>query len=132
MSYRPKVYTIGHVLGMTGIVAATTAVIYVSRHRNPDLVWFIENVGLYIGIACTVLTFLFGLSILGTRCYDEETNRQLEAEHDRAVFEWNGKSPEERAIITAARQNELLQLTQILQYDRIIRNQEALNRNRPG
>lgn len=132
MSYQPKVYTIGHVLGMTGMVAGTTVVIYASRHRNPDLVWFLEHVGLYIGIACTVLTFLFGLSILGTRCYDEETNRQLEAEHDRAVFEWNSKSPEERAIITAARQNELLQLTQILQNDRIVRNQEASNRNRPG
>lgn len=132
MSYQPKVYTIGHILGRTGMVAVPTAYLYVTRHRHPELVWFMENVGLYVGIAGSVLTFLYGLSRLGTPCYDEETNRRLAAEHRRAELEWNSKSPEERAIITAARQNEMLQLTQILQNDRIIRNQEALNRRRPG
>ncbi len=57
MTYQPKVYTIGHVLGMTGMVAAATSVIYSSRHKQADLVWFMENWGLYIGMTCTALTF---------------------------------------------------------------------------
>ncbi len=61
---------------------------------------------------------------MGKPIYDDETNKQLEAEYNCAVFEWNSKSPEERAIITAARRNELLQLTQILQNNTIIQNQE--------
>ena len=132
MSYEPKVYTIGHILGITGAVAVTTAGMYAGRHKHVDLVWFMENWGLYIGIGCTVLTFLFGLSILGTPWYDDETNKQHEADHDRAVSEWNQKSPEERAILDAARQNELLQLTQIMQNNEIIRNQQKLTRNRQG
>jgi len=130
MSFQRQVYTIGHILGMTGMVAFATVFMYASRHQHPDVVWFMEHWGLYIGIVCTILTFLFGLSILGTPWYDEETNQELEAEHNRAVFEWNSKSPEERAIITAARQNELLQLTQIMQNNTIIRNQEELKRKR--
>ena len=128
MSYEPKVYTIGHILGMTGMIAMTTAGMYAGRHKHDDLVWFMENWGLYIGIGCTVLTFLFGLTILGTPWYDEETNKQHEADHNQAVYEWNQKSPEERAILNAARQNELLQLTQIMQNNEIIRNQEKLKR----
>ena len=124
MSFQRQVYTMGHVLGITGMVAFATAFMYAARHKDDNLVWFMEHWGLYIGITCTILTFLHGLSILGTPWYDEETNKQLEAEHNRAVFEWNCKSPEERAIITAARQNELLQLTQIMQNTQIIRNQE--------
>ena len=124
MSFQRQVYTMGHVLGITGMVAVATAGMYAARYQYPELVWFIESWGLYIGIACTILTFLFGLSILGTPWYDEETNKELEAEHNRAVFEWNCKSPEERAIITAARQNELLQLTQIMQNNQIIQTQE--------
>ncbi len=129
MSFQPKVYTLGHILGMTGMVAMTTADMYAGRHKHADLVWFMENWGLYIGIVCTILTFLFGLSILGTPWYDEETNKQHEADHNRAEFEWRGKSPEERAIITAARENELLQLTQIMQNNEIIRNQEQLKKS---
>jgi len=130
MTYQPKVYTIGHVLGMTGMVAAATFVIYSSRHKQADLVWFMENWGLYIGITCTALTFLFGISILGTPWYDEETNSQLEAKHERTELEWRSKSPEERAIVTAARENELLQLIQIMQKNRIIQAQESSNRKR--
>ena len=128
MSYEPKVYTIGHILGITGAVAVTTAGMYAGRHKHVDLVWFMENWGLYIGIVCTIVTFLFGLTILGTPWYDEETNKQLKADHRRVEFEWNQKSPEERAILNAARQNELLQLTQIMQNNEIIRNQEKLTR----
>ena len=124
MSFQPPTYTIGHILGMTGMVALTTAGMYAGRHKHADLVWFMGNWGLYIGIACTVLTFLFGLSILGTPWYDEETNKQLESEHNRAVFEWNSKSPEERAILNAAEENRPLQLTQIMQNNQIIQNQE--------
>jgi len=130
MSYQRQVYTFGHILGMTGMMAAATTVMYVTRHKHDDLTWFMENWGLYIGIACTGLIFLLGLSILGTPWYDEETNKQLEADHNRAVFEWNSKSPEERAIITSARQNELLQLTQILQNNTIIQNQEKAKTKR--
>jgi hypothetical protein len=128
VGFQRPVYKMWHVLWVTGMVGGGTAIIYVKACEKPDLMWFMENWGLYIGIICTILMFLYGLSILGTPCYDEETNKQLEAEHNRAVFEWNSKSPEERAIITAARQNELLQLTQILQNDTIIRNQEELKR----
>ena len=128
MSYVPKVYTIGHILGMTGMIAMTTAGMYAGRHKHDDLVWFMENWGLYIGIVCTILTFLFGLTILGTPWYDDETNKQHEADHNQAVYEWNQKSPEERAILNAARQNQLLQLTQIMQNNEIIRNQEKLKR----
>lgn len=128
MSYQPKVYTLGHILGITGMVGGATAFIYSKRFEQPSLVWFIENWGLYIGIGCTVLTFLYGLTILGTPWYDEETNKQLEAEYNRAQSEWRSKSPEERAILTAARENELLQMTQIMQNNTIIRNQEKLKK----
>jgi low affinity Fe/Cu permease len=126
MSYQRKVYTIGHILGLTAMVGVGTAIIYAKGRENPDLVWFMENWGLYIGIACTIFTFLSGLSILGTPWHDEETNKQLEMEHDMAELEWRLKSPEERAIIIAAQQNRLLQLTQVLQNDSIIRNQEQM------
>ena len=124
MSYEPKVYTFGHVLGMTGMMAAATTFMYVTRHKHDDLTWFMENWGLYIGITCTALVFLFGLSIIGTPWYDQQTNEQHEADQNRAEFEWSHKSPEERAIITAAREIELLQLTQIMQNDRLIRNKQ--------
>jgi len=114
----------GHALGGTGIVAFATAFSYAGRHKNDNLVWFMEHWGLYIGIACTILTFLYCLSILGTPCHDEETNKELEAEYNQAVYEWNRKSPEERAIINAAEENRLLQITQIMQNNEIIRNQE--------
>lgn len=128
MSFQPKVYTIGHVLGMCGMVIFGTLVCYQSgtTTEDPGLRWFTEIWLLYIGGGATILTLLFGLSILGTPWYDEKTNRQLEADHNRAQIEWRCKSPEERAIITAAREIELLQLTQILQNDRIIQNQEQL------
>jgi hypothetical protein len=113
---------------MTGMVAAATTFMYLTRHKDETLTWFMENWGLYIGVALSVLIFLFGLSWLGTPWYDEATNQQLKAEHDRAEFDWRSKSPEERAIITAARRNESLQLTQILQNDTIIRNQKELKR----
>jgi len=128
MTYRPQVYTFVHILGMTGMVGGATAYMYSTRHEHADLIWFMENWGLYIGIALTVITFLFGLSILGTPWYDDETNKQLEADQQRAEYDWNQKSPEERAIINAARQNELLQLTQIMQNNRIIQNQERLKK----
>ena len=124
MSFQREVYTFTHVLFMTGAIALTVTGIYAARHQHPDLVWFLESWGLYIGIAATIGTFLFSLSLVGKPFYDEETNKQLEAEHNRAVFEWNSKSPEERAIINAAEENRLLQLTQILQNNEIIRNQE--------
>lgn len=128
MSFHREVYTFTHTVLLTGMVAGAAAFMYVARHKNDNLVWFIEHWGLYIGIATTVGTFLFGLSLIGKPIYDDETHRQREAEHNRAVFEWNSKSSEERAIITAARRNEFLQLTQILQNDTIIRNQEDLKR----
>ena len=124
MSFQREVYTFPHVLFMTGAIALTVTGMYAARHQHPDLVWFIENWGLYIGIAATIGTFLFSLSLVGKPFYDEETNKQLEAEHNRAVFEWNSKSPEERAILNAAEENRLLQLTQIMQNNEIIRNQE--------
>ncbi len=132
MSFQPKVYTLGHIMGMTGMVAMTTAYMYAGRHKHTDLVWFMENWGLYIGIFCTVLTFLFGLTILQTPWYDGETNEQLEKDHNRVMFEWRSKSPEEQAIINAARENELLQFTQIMQNNEIIRNQKNLTRKRQG
>jgi hypothetical protein len=130
MSHQPKVYTFGHILGMTVMVAAATTYMYSTRHEHADLVWFMENWGLHIGIALTVLTFLFGLSILGTPWYDEKTNQQLAADQNQADFEWNQKSPEERAIISTARNNELLQLIQIMQNNRIIEAQEQLKRSK--
>lgn len=123
MSFQPKVYTFGHILGMTSMVGIATAFFYATSDKDPDLKWFMETWGLYIGLFATGLTFVFGLSILGKPWYDEETNRELKAEQDREEFEWRLKSPEERAIITAARNNEVLQLTQILQNNQIIRNQ---------
>jgi hypothetical protein len=130
MSYQPKVYTLGHIVGMTAMVAAATTYIYSTRHEHADLVWFIENWGLHIGISLTILTFLFGLSILGTPWYDEETNQQLAANLDQAESEWNQKTPEEKAIISTARNNELLQLIQIMQNNRIIEAQEQLKRTK--
>lgn len=124
MSFQREVYTFTHVLFVTGAIALTGTGIYAARHQHPELVWFIENWGLYIGIVATISTFLFSLSLVGKPFYDEETNKQLEAEHNRAVFEWNSKSPEERAILNAAEENRLLQLTQILQNNQIIQNQE--------
>jgi hypothetical protein len=130
MGYQRQVYTMGHVLGLTGMVAGATAFMYAARHKDDTLVWFMEHWGLYIGVACTIGTFLFGLSLLGKPLYDEETNKVLEAEYNGAMFEWNSKSPEERAIITTARRNELLQLTQILQNNTIIQNQEQAKTKR--
>ena len=133
MRFQPKVYTIGHVLGMCGMVIFGTVACYQSGTTTEDsgLRWFTENWLLYIGAGATILTFLFGLTILGTPWYDEKTNKQLEAEHNRAVFEhnqavfeWNSKSPEERAILNAAEENRLLQLTQIIQNNQILQNQE--------
>lgn len=128
MSFERPVYKMWHVLWLTGMVAGGTALIYLKACEEPALMWFMENWGLYIGITCTILMFLYGLSILGTPCYDEETNKQLEREELIAQIEWNSKSPEERAIITAAKRNELLQLTQILQNNQIIQNQEQLKK----
>lgn len=130
MGYQRQVHTIGHALGLTAMVACATAFMYAARHKDDSLVWFMETWGLYIGIACTTGTFLLGLSLIGKPIYDEETNKQLKAEYNRTLFEWNSKSPEERAIITAARQNELLQLTQILQNNTIIQNQEQAKTKR--
>lgn len=124
MSFQREVYTFTHAVLLAGMVAGATAFVYAARHKNDDLVWFMEHWGLYIGMVATVGTFLLGLSLIGRPIYDDETHQEREAEHNRAVFEWNRKSPEERAIITAARRNELLQLTQILQNDTIIENQE--------
>lgn len=130
MGYQRQVYTMGHVLGLTGMVAGATAFMYAARHKDDNLVCFMDHWGLYIGVACTIGTFLFGLSLLGKPLYDEETNKALEAEYNGAMFEWNSKSPEERAIITTARRNELLQLTQILQNNTIIQNQEQAKTKR--
>ncbi len=124
MSFPRETYTFTHAVLLNGIVAGATAFMYAARHKNDDLVWFMEHWGLYIGMVATIGTFLLGLSLIGKPIYDDETHRQREADHNRAVFEWNSKSPEERAIITAARRNELLQLTQILQNNTIIENQE--------
>ncbi len=124
MPFQREVHTFTHAVVLTGVVAGFTAFIYAARHKDDNLVWFMEHWGLYIGIAATVGTFLLGLSRIGKPIYDDETHRQREAEYNLAVYEWNSKSPEERAIITAARRNELLQLTQILQNNTIIQNQE--------
>ena len=124
MTFPREVYTFTHTVLLTGMVAGATAFMYAARHKNDDLVWFMEHWGLYIGMAATIGTFVLGLLLIGKPIYDDTTHREREAEHNRAVFEWNRKSPEERAIITAARRNELLQLTQILQNDRINHNQE--------
>lgn len=126
MSYQPKVYTMGHVLWLTAMVAFGTLFCYLTLTHSDSAgkKWFAETWLIYLGGGATVLMFLFGLTILGTPCYDEETNKQLEAEHNRAVFEWNSKSPEERAILNAAEENRLLQLTQIMQNNQIIQNQE--------
>ncbi len=124
MSFQREIYTFTHTLFMTGAIGLTMTGMYAARHQHPEFVPFIETWGLFIGMAATISTFLFGLSLIGKPIYDDETHKELEAEHNRAVFEWNSKSPEERAIITAARRNELLQLTQILQNNTIIQNQE--------
>lgn len=124
MPFQREVYTFTHAVLLTGMVAGATAFTYVARDKSEELVWFMEHWGLYIGIAATTGTFLLGLSLIGKPIYDEETHRKREAEHNRAVFEWNSKSPEERAIISATRRNELLQLTQIMQNNTIIQNQE--------
>lgn len=138
MSFKREVFNLPQVLLMTSAAGLLTVGMYAARHQHPDLVWFIESWGLYIGVALTIGTFLFGLSLIGKPIHSEKTNQRLEAEHNRElaehnreVFEWNSKSPEERAIITAARENELLQLTQILQNNTIIRNQEELKRKLP-
>lgn len=124
MTFPREVYTFTHTVLLTGMVAGATAFMYAARHKNGDLVWFMEHWGLYIGMAATIGTFVLGLLLIGKPIYDEETHQEREVEHNRAVFDWNRKSPEERAIITAARRNELLQITQILQNDTIIQNQE--------
>lgn len=124
MTFQREVYTLTHTVLLTGMVAGATAFMCAARHENDDLVWFMEHWGLYIGMAATIGTFLLGLLLIGKPIYDDTTHQEREAEHNRAVFEWNRKSPEERAIITAARRNESLQLTQILQNDRINQNQE--------
>ena len=126
MSFQPKVYTIGHVLGMTGMMVVATAFLYHTRSEHPELVWFMEHWGLYIGIGCTVVTFIFGLTILGTPWYDEETNTQLEADQIEAEEYWNSLSPEVQAIYTAAREIQYLQLSQYMQIDTLVRNQEQL------
>jgi hypothetical protein len=130
MSFQPKVYTFGQVLFMTGMAATGTVVCYFKGQGSADtgLRWFTENWLPYVGGGFTVLVFLFGLGLVGKPCYDEETNRQLKAEYDRAVWEWSQKSPEERAIQRAAEENRLLQLTQILQNDQILSNQEQLKK----
>lgn len=132
MSFQPKVYTMGHVLGMTGMVAFGTLGCYWKGITAEDagLKWFTETWLLYIGAGATILTFLFGLTILGTPWYDEETNKELKADHDRATLEWTSKSPEERAILMAAEENRLLQLTQIMQNNQILNNQEQSKRNK--
>ncbi len=124
MTFPREVYTFTHTVLLTGMVAGATAFMYAARHKNDDLVWFMEHWGLYIGMAATIGTFVLGLLLIGKPIYDDKTHQEREAEHNRAVFDWNRKSPEERAIITAARRNELLQITQILQNDAIIQNQE--------
>ena len=130
MSFQPKVYTFGHVLFMTGFVALGTLVCYVKGQgvEHAGMKWFSETWLLYVGAGATVLTFLFSMGLLGKPCYDEETNKQLKAEYDRAMLEWRFKSPEEKAILMAAEENRLLQLTQILQNNQIINNQEQIKR----
>lgn len=130
MSFQPKVYTFGQVLLMTGMAAAATVACYIKGQGVEDagMRWFTENWLPYVGGGFTVLVFLFGLGLVGKPWYDEETNRQLKAEYDRAVWEWSQKSPEEKAILRAAEENRLLQLTQISQNNQILSNQEQLKK----
>lgn len=130
MSFQPKVYTFGHVLFMTGMVAFGTVVCYVKGQgvEHAGMKWFSETWLLYVGAGATFLTFLFGMGLLGKPWYDAETNKQLKAEYDRAMLEWRFKSPEEKAILMAAEENRLLQLTQILQNNQIINNQEQIKK----
>lgn len=130
MSFQPKVYTFGHVLFMTGMVALGTFVCYVKGQgvEHAGMKWFSETWLLYVGAGATFLTFLFGMGLLGKPWYDAETNKQLKAEYDRAMLEWRFKSPEEKAILMAAEENRLLQLTQILQNNQIINNQEQIKK----
>lgn len=132
MSFQPKVYTFGHVLFMTGLVAVGSVVCYVKGQGagHAGMKWFAETWLIYIGAGATVLTFLFWMGLLGKPCYDEETNKQLKAEYDLAVFEWRCKSPEERAILMAAEENRLLQLTQILQNIHINQNLEQMKKSK--
>ena len=132
MSFQPKVYTFGHVLFMTGFVALGTFVCYVKGQgvEHAGMKWFTETWLLYGGAGATILTFLFGMGLLGKPWYDAETNKQLKAEYDRAMLEWRLKSSEEKAILIAAEENRLLQLTQILQNNQIINNQEQSKRTR--
>ncbi len=126
MTFQPRVYTVGHILGMTGMMAVATAFLYHTRAEHPELVWFMEHWGLYIGIGCTIVTFLFGLTILGTPWYDEETNRQLEADQIEAEEYWASLSPEEQAIYSAASEIQYLQLLQLMKTEAFIQNQEQL------
>ncbi|MCX7422614.1 MAG: hypothetical protein NT013_24160 [Planctomycetia bacterium] len=130
MSFQPKVYTFGHVLFMTGMVIFGTVVCYVKGQgaEQAGMKWFAETWLLYVGAGATFLTFLFGMGLLGKPWYDAETNKQLKAEYDRAMLEWRFKSPEEKAILMAAEENRLLQLTQIMQNNQIINNQEQIKK----
>ena len=130
MGFQPKVYTFGHVLFMTGLVVFGTFVCYVKGQgsEHAGMKWFAETWMLYVGAGATGLTFLFGIGLLGKPWYDAETNKQLKAEYDRAMLEWRFKSPEEKAILMAAEENRLLQLTQILQNNQIINNQEQIKK----
>ncbi len=131
MSFQPKVYTFGQILFVTGMAAAGTVVCYFKGQGSEDagMRWFTENWLPYIGGGVTVLFFLFGLGLVGKPWYDEETNRQLKAEYDRAMLEWRCKSPEERAILMAAEENRLLQLNQILQNIQINQNLEQMKKS---
>ena len=53
MGYQRQVYTVFHVLLMTGAFGLATVGMYAARHQHPELVKFIESWDLYIGIACT-------------------------------------------------------------------------------
>lgn len=130
MSFQPKVYTFGHVLFMTGMVTFGTVVCYFKGQgaEHAGMKWFAETWLLYVGAGAVFLTFLFGMGLLGKPCYDAETNKQLKGEYDRAMLEWRFKSPEEKAILMAAEENRLLQLTQILQNNQIINNQEQIKK----
>lgn len=131
MSFQPKVYTFGHVTFMTGLAGFGTLVCYVKGQGvdHVGMKWFAETWLPYIGAGITVLTFLFGMGLLGKPCYDEKTNKRLKAEYDRAVLEWRCKSPEERAILMAAEENRLLQLNQVLQNIQIIQNLEQMKKS---
>ena len=131
MSFQPKVYTFGHVMFMTGLAGFATWVCCVKGQgaEHAAMKLFAENWLPYIGGGFTLLTFLFGLGLLGKPCYDEEINKQLKAEYDRAIFEWRCKSPEERAILMAAEENRLLQLNQILQNIQINQNLKQMKKS---